>query len=188
MYVVPRRVGVDLGRKALQVKLVGNLVHGHALVFHLVYPHIPDDANLVCHCLDTTLEEVEKIRCLKQQPAYFPPNWRSQLDGVSTNWGAVTFAHHQHLQMRKVLGEKLDVARNKVGSTHEDIDALFGTAKEHLKNLDISTPQELKAEIAKAFASYQLPVVILEVDATFDYKSYYEGHIDEKLSGYGCAA
>ena len=69
-----------------------------------------------------------------------------------------------------------------------DIDALFGTAKEHLKNLDISTPQELKAEIAKAFASYQLPVVILEVDATFDYKSYYEGHIDEKLSGYGCAA
>ena len=186
MYVVPRMIGVDLGRKCVQFKLVGNLFHGHVLVLHLVHPNVPDDSNLMCHCLDTALEELVKVRVSKDQPDFFTPNHRSQLDGVSTNWGMTSFAHHEFLQRKRVLGERVDVVRNKVGSTHEDIDALFGTGKEHLKNVDCATPQELVTELRKAFSTYKLPVVILEVDATLDYKSFYAEHVDPKLEGFGC--
>ena len=80
----------------------------------------------------------------------------------------------------------VNINRNKVGSTHEDIDALFGIAKEHLKNVDCATPDEFKAHILKAFEHYRYPVVILEVEATLDYRAFYEPHIDPKLGGFGC--
>ena len=80
MYIVPRFVGDDLGRKCLQIKLVGNLMHGHLLVLHLVYPSVKDESNLMCHCLDTAIEELVKMRTGKDQPDFLPPNWRSQLD------------------------------------------------------------------------------------------------------------
>lgn len=184
MYIVPRLIETCT-RNCLQLKLVGNLFHGHALVLHMVMPSVPDDANLVCHCFDTAIEEVKKVRTAKDQPAYLPPNWRSQLDGVSSNWGLTTFAHHEFLHRRRVLGELTDVVRNRVGSTHEDIDALFGTAKDHLKNLNIATPGELRTEIAACFAAYKYPVIILTVDATLDYKSFYAPCIDTKLEGFG---
>lgn len=185
MYLCPRFIGLDHGRDCLQVKLVGTLFHGHCYIVHLVYPHVPDDANLVCHCLDTAIEEVVKVRVGKDQPDFLPPNFRTQLDGVSTNWGSVTFAHHHYLQLRGLFGEKVDVVRNRVGSTHEDIDATFGVAKEHLKFLDIISPLQLKTEIARAFATLKVPVVILDVDATLDYRAFYAEHIDPKLGGYG---
>ena len=178
---------MDLGRNCLQLKLVGNLFHGHCLVLHLVLPNVPDDANLVCHCFDTAVEECTKTRIAKDQPDFLPANHRSQLDGVSTNWGKIVFAHHEFLQRKRVLGEMVNINRNKVGSTHEDIDALFGIAKEHLKNVDCVTPDELKAHILKAFEHYKYPVVILEVEATLDYRAFYEPHIDPKLGGFGCA-
>ena len=183
--VFVERGGICSGLTPARAQLVGNLFHSHVLVVHLVYPNIPDDANLVCHCLDTAIEEVVKVRVAKDQPDFLPPNFRTQLDGVNTNWGSVTFAHHEYLQRRGLFGSMLDVVRNKVGSTHEDIDGLFGVAKEHLKYLDIVSPVHLKAEIQKAFSSLGYPVVILEVDATLDYKGFYQDHIDSKLGGYG---
>lgn len=113
-YVCPKLIGTSLNRDALQMKLVGNILHAHMLVFHLVMPHIKDDANLFCHCLDTSLVELRKLRIAKGQPAFLPVNWRSQIDGVSTQWGKTAFAHHQHLVDRGALGENTDVARNKV--------------------------------------------------------------------------
>ena len=61
-YIVPRSAGTDLGRNACQLKVIGTLVHSHVLVIHIVHPHLPDDANLVCHVLDEALEETIKIR------------------------------------------------------------------------------------------------------------------------------
>ena len=86
-----------------------------------------------------------------------------------------------------VCDDDADVVRNKVSSTHEDTDAIFGVAKEHLQYKDCITPAMLKSELRKAFEMYTLPVVILDVDAVFDYKSFYEPHIDDQLAGYGCA-
>ena len=148
-------------------------------------PQVTDDSNLVCHCLDSSIEIVKEVRIAKDQPDFLPDNWRSQLDGVSSNWGTTTFAHHQFLHHRRVLGDTTDVIRNKTGSTHEDIDALFGLAKSHLINQDIMTPQDLKRELRAAFSTFDLPVFILDVDAVLDYKSFYASHIDPKLSGYG---
>ena len=42
-------------------------MHSHVLVhvlalLHIVAPHLPDDANLVCHVLDESLEEVVRVR------------------------------------------------------------------------------------------------------------------------------
>ena len=82
MYVCPRFIGLAPSGHYLQVKLVGNIVHGHVLVLHLVYPQVADDANLMCHCLDSTIEETKKVRVAKDQPDFLPANWRSQLDGV----------------------------------------------------------------------------------------------------------
>lgn len=185
MYVCPRFIGLAPSGNFLQIKMVGNLMHGHALVLHLVYPQVADNSNLVCHCMDSSIHIMKSVRRSKGQPDYLPANWRSQLDGVSTNWGSTTFAHHENLHRRGVIGETADLCRNPVGSTHEDIDALFGVAKNHLINKDCVTPQELKHELRAAFETYALPVFIVDVDAVLDYKAFYQPHIDPALSGYG---
>ena len=92
-YVLPKICALDYSRNGLQLKLVASLYHGHVLVVHLVMPHIPGDANLTCHCIDTSLEEYQKVIKEKGFPGHCPENCRFQMDGVSTNWGLVTFAH-----------------------------------------------------------------------------------------------
>ena len=67
-YQVPRYIDVDCGRDGMKFKLVGNLFHGHCLVLHIVMPHMPDNANLFCHCLDTSLEALIDVRKAKDQP------------------------------------------------------------------------------------------------------------------------
>ena len=185
VYVCPRFVGTDVGRKCLSWKMVGNLFHGHVLVLHLVMPHVTDDANLVCHCFDTSMEELVKVRVAKGQPEYLPPNVRVQIDGVSSNWGSTLFAHLQHQHRQHILGAHTEVDRNKVGSTHEDIDALFGTAKRKLEKTDCATPYEMVECVKDAFKEYALPLRVLFVDAVFDYNTFYAPHVDKGLRGYG---
>ena len=103
-------------------EVVGNIFHGHCLVFHIVLPHVKDDANLNMHCLDTSLEVLETVREGKGLPQYCTPQFRGQWDGVSTNWGSVSFAHIERLHNERILGCTTDVRRNKVGSTHEHVD------------------------------------------------------------------
>ena len=184
-YVLPKIPGFDLGRTCLPLKLVGNIWHGHAVIFHLVMPHIKDDSNLVCHCLDSSREILEQVRSEKGQPRHLPPNLRIQFDGVNTNWGEVTFAHIEHLHNERAMGSRTDVRRNRVGSTHEDVDALFSMIKRHIKNKEIMYPEEMISAIKSAFATYSLPVFVLLVDATYDYKALYKPLIDKKLGGYG---
>ena len=157
-YVLPRVIGTELKRACVKFKLVGNLVHGHAIVIHLVCPHVADNSNLVCHCSDTTREEIATVRTAKGQPAYCPPNWRLQVDGVNTQWGSTTFAHHSYLHDERVLGATTDIIRNKVGDTHEDVDGLFGMLKVNMKNKDIITPSDLEAAIRETFEQHPLPV------------------------------
>jgi len=80
------------------------------------------------------------------------------------------------------------VRRSKVGSTHEDVDGLFSVIKSHIKNKEIMTPDEMVAAIKSAFSNYSLPVFVVIVDATYDYKAHYKGHVDKKLGGYGYSA
>ena len=58
-------IGTDLGRIACQFKLIGTLIHSHALIIHNVYPHIPDNANLLCHVLDEPIDEAVRVRTNK---------------------------------------------------------------------------------------------------------------------------
>jgi hypothetical protein len=183
-YITPRYVELDLGRSCVKTKLIANLFHGNCLVLHVVFANIPDDSNLMLHCLDSALEIVRKVRQDKGLSAHLPPNSRFQVDGVSTNWGKTVFAHFQHLVNKRVLGESCDVVRNPVGSTHEDVDALFALVKTKLKNADCVTFDALLALIRLAFATYPLPVTILKVDATLDYIEFYARHIDPKLSNF----
>ena len=157
-YVLPRIISTELKRQCVKLKLVGNLVHGHAIIFHLVCPHISDNSNLVNHCSDTTREETAKVRTGKGQAAHCPPNWRLQVDGVNTQWGSTTFAHHSHLHEQRALGATTDIIRNKVGDTHEEVDGLFGMLKVNMKNKDIITPSDLEAAIRDTFKNHPLPV------------------------------
>ena len=79
-----------------------------------------------------------------------------------------------------------EIDRNPVGSTHEDVDALFGDAKGALDLKDCATPDEMMGILRDRFKDFKLPVVFLEVDATLDYREFYTPHIDKKLEGYGC--
>ena len=65
-----------------------------------------------------------QVRIAKDEPDFLPPNGRIQLDGVGTNWGKTTFAHLTDL-VDDGLADELLCARNPVGNTHEDIDAIF---------------------------------------------------------------
>ena len=98
-----------------------------------------------------------------------------------------TFAHLQNLRDGGVLGDDVGIVRNPVGGTHEDADDVFGAAHEELKNEDMMDPYELDKHLMAAFKNYnyKLPVTILHVDATFDYKPFYEGHVNSELVGFG---
>lgn len=72
-----------------------------------------------------------------------------------------------------------------MGETHEDVDALFGVLHESLINKDVMTYDALIEAIKYAFREYRLPVVVLPVDATLDYKAFYAPHINKYLSGFG---
>ena len=63
-YQLPRLLDTDHGRTGCKMKLVGNLWHGHVLVLCVIHPHVPDDANLVQHCLGLSMEELIKASCL----------------------------------------------------------------------------------------------------------------------------
>ena len=54
-----------------------------------------------------------------------------------------------------------------------------------MHNMDVVTPSDIERAIQRTFKDYRLPIVILEVDATYDYIGYYEPHVDKKLSGFG---
>ena len=135
VYHIPKFPNTESGRDGVQFKLVGNLWHGHALVLHIVHPHVPDDANLFCHCLHTALDELVNVRMQKGEPAHLPPHLRIQIDGVSTNWGKTSLAFIEDLARRGVV-DNSTAARNPVGNTHEDIDAIFKLIK---AKLDIAT-------------------------------------------------
>jgi len=85
----------------------------------------------------------------------------------------------------RVVGDETDAARNPVGETHEDVDGLFGVLHESLINKDIVTYDGLVEAIKYAFRDYRLPVVVLPVDATLDYKAFYAPYVNKHLSGYG---
>jgi hypothetical protein len=99
------------------------------LIFHLVFPHIADNSNLVNHCSDTTCEETAKVRTEKGQAAHCPPNRRLQVDCSNTQWGSMTFTHHSHLHGQRVLGATTDLIRNKVGDMHDDVDGPLGCSR-----------------------------------------------------------
>ena len=72
-----------------------------------------------------------------------------------------------------------------MGETHEDVDAIFGVLHESLINKDVVTYDGLVDAIKYAFREYRLPVVVLPVDATLDYKEFYAPHMNKHLGGYG---
>ena len=63
----------------------------------------------------------------------------------------------QNLKDGGVLGDDVDVCRNSVGDTHEDVDAIFGVGHEHLKDKGIMDPYELDRELK--VRSYIAPMV-----------------------------
>ena len=122
--------------------------------------------------------------------SFLPPNFRVQIDGVSTNWGKTSLAHLDYLVKRAVV-DVLTAARNPVGNTHEDIDAIFALLRNLLINRDVLSVDDLVSVIdevfpGRAFGPLKLPVVVLFVDATLDYIKFYaqEGALDPKLANF----
>lgn len=130
-----------------------------------------------------------QVRIAKDEPDFLPPNGRIQLDGVGTNWGKTTFAHLTDL-VDDGLADELLCARNPVGNTHEDIDAIFALIRGKLANNNVMTPSELEAVIMSAFPDGKLggkiPVVIRHVDCTYDDQTYYaaDGVLDKSLANF----
>ena len=122
--------------------------------------------------------------------SFLPPNFRVQIDGVSTNWGKTSLAHLDYLVKGAVV-DVLTAVRNPVGNTHEDIDAIFALLRNVLINRDVLSVDDLMSVIDETFPGRQfgplkLPVAVLFVDATFDYISFYAqaGALDPKLANF----
>ena len=81
-------------------------------------------------------------------------------------------------------------ARNPVGNTHEDIDAIFALIRNKLANNNLMTPSELDAVIMSAFPDGKLggkiPVVIKHADATYNDQAHYEqdGALNRNLANF----
>jgi len=115
IYLTPHVKGVDLGDAAFKIKLVGSLSHGNQLTLHLVPPWIHDDANLsTTLLLDATKRSLDARHAKHDTPKHAPRSVRWQLDGVSSNWGKVTFALAADMAGRGIF-ENLDIVRNPVG-------------------------------------------------------------------------
>jgi hypothetical protein len=65
-----------------------------------------------------------------------------------------------------------------VGHTHEDIDARFGTLSQHIREMNIYTPQALLSAIKDAFIG---DCEVTFVGAIFDYSDYYDAFVDHTL-------
>ena len=66
-----------------------------------------------------------------------------------------------------------------VGHTHEDIDARFGTLSQHIREMNIYTPQALLSAIEDAFIG---DCKVTFVGAIYDYFNYYAAFIDHTLT------
>lgn len=110
-----------------------------------------------------------------------PPHGRIQVDGVSTNWGGITFGFMEYLVKSGVF-KSLDIARNPVGNTHEDIDGIFGVLRLFLMNKNWSTLDELMNLIKECFTNSPFNVVVNVVTDVLDVKSWLQPVLDSKLT------
>jgi hypothetical protein len=105
-----------LGAAAFKVKLVGTLAHGSLLTLHIIPPWVSDDSNLASTLLlDATARSLDARHEVRETPKHAPRRVRWQLDGVSTNWGKVTFALAADMTEKGIF-EFVEIVRNPVGA------------------------------------------------------------------------
>lgn len=108
---------------------------------------------------------------------------------MGTQWGKTALAHLTNIAAHNVCQELL-TARNPKGNTHEDIDAKFKIIRDKLSKVTMLTVQDLEAAIWSAFPGKMhggaggIPVVLVHVDATWDYIKHYEQAIDPELANF----
>jgi len=117
----------DSGHATFDIKLVATKFHGSGdnglIVIHLVANSlVPDNANLMCqlvsnafkHYIDT-LDAPTPEQSPAAAPRFPPEVFLQVVDGVSTNWGLVTFAFVCYLVKIGVVAS-FQMARNPVGT------------------------------------------------------------------------
>jgi hypothetical protein len=178
-------IGFASGHTNLDLKLVGTKFHGNIgaslVVFDLVLPQlVSDDSNLMCTLLYNALITWQTHGGGNRS---MPPHGRLQVDGVSTNWGGITFGFLEYL-VRSGVFKSLNVARNPVGNTHEDIDGIFGNLRLFLMNKSWSTVDGLVKHIKDCFARAPFAVIVNVVSDVLDIKAWIQPVLDPKLSLY----
>lgn len=117
--------GFDSGHANFDIKFAATKFHGGKetglIVIHLVAASlVADNSNLMCQLLANALGHYSRRRndASSQAPRptpRLPPKAMLQVDGVSTNWGIVTFAFLCFLVKIGAVASFL-MARNPVGT------------------------------------------------------------------------
>jgi hypothetical protein len=106
--------GHDSTYDNFDIKFVATKFHGtgenQLIVVHIVASAlVPDNANLMCQLLANALGHLAAKR-----GSGALPNVRMQVDGVSTNWGHITFGFINYLVMAGYVNT-FNMCRNPVG-------------------------------------------------------------------------
>jgi hypothetical protein len=197
----------DSGHEGISLKIVGTRIHGGGsnglTIISIIHNDlVSDDSNLVCQLLHNAIGHISEMKAEQQEarfkssqcaagprpsppppPPPIPPRVRLQVDGVSTNWGLITFAFVAFMVMTGIcLG--FEMARNPVGNTHEDIDALFGQIRRYLEGKSWCTVEEFIALVREALGTYGGKIVIEVIKDTLDFRGWLDGSVNKQLSNF----
>ena len=170
----------------LSIKLYGFLVHGDKWLAALAPPWTKKSGSLTVTVLMQALNNVKH-----RMP--FPKVLHWQVDGGSENWNNIVFAWASYLVQQKVF-EKIVIHRLHVGHTHCDADQLYSVIRRKLMGFGKCphgtggrTPDEWTRAVASAFVKQAGAPTIQWLNDVFDIVTFFDGHLDKSITGYGAS-
>lgn len=112
---------------------------------------------------------------------FFPEELHIQCDGGNENANKYVLAFLEHLTARRIV-KRVFYTRLPVAHTHEDIDQCFSVVAVHFTDRTVNTVDEYTEELIKAFMKKSIEVNVKDVYVVPDYRRFYTGCIDTKLS------
>lgn len=113
IYKAPNHPGVA-SHDCMRFKLLGLLMHQHALFLNIVHFFVGDSANLNANVIQLNLKQTVDIREARGLGRTLPPRFHLQMDGASTNWCKTMFAFNANMVKEDIFKEIL-YDRNPVG-------------------------------------------------------------------------
>jgi hypothetical protein len=160
----------------LKQSLTGFLEHGHGLTIYRTIETVTKGANLTLYFILAQLEYWKN-----RHDGNYPDEFYLQIDGGSENANQYLLGMLE-LLVAKRLCRVIYVTRLPTGHTHEDIDACFGVIWSAFRHRPCESLLRYKQFVEDALGDSRLKATVHDVMIIPDYKSFFDGCIDDHLS------